>query len=494
MSARFQPWIVAALGRDPGRPLLQTEEGGCDAQMLFVAAGQLAAGLAAEGLRTGDLLALRAPAGRAFVTAFHAASWLGLRLLPVNARLSEPEVLAQLQVVKPTRFLDGEAAIQACAAAGAGQRTPQPYRWRSREIAQVLFTSGTAGLPKAACLSMGSLVWSVLAGAAQLGAVPGDRWLACLPLFHVGGLSILARSALLGASVLVHDRFDAERVSRALDEEAVTLLSLVPTTLKRLLRARRGRPAPAALRAVLVGGAAAPPELVLEARRCGIPALPTYGLTETASQLATATARDPLAAGAVGRPLLGSTLRIVDAEGKALAAGQEGEILASGPTLFSGYLGDPEATARSLQEGWLHTGDVGVLDESGRLRVFERRRDLIVSGGENVHPGEVEAVLLTHPAVAEAAVGGAPDAELGSRVVAWVVLCAEVPLETLLQHCRACLAAYKLPRELHLVHELPRNASGKLLRRRLSEGPPNAADVAGRAWRRDTRQARQGSP
>jgi len=494
MNAYLQPWIATAFCRDPRQLLVQTGEGARDARTLFAAAGQLAAGLAAEGLHAGDLLAVRAPAGLAFVTAFHAASWLGLRLLPVHARLSENEVRAQREAVKPSRFLDGEAAIRECAARGAGRPTPALHRWGWQETAQVLFTSGTAGLPKAACLSMGSLVWSVLAQAARLGAVPGDRWLACLPLFHVGGLSILARSALLGASVCVHEGFDAERVSRALDEDAVSLLSLVPTTLKRLLRVRRRRKAPPALRAVLVGGAAAPPELLAEARRSGIPALPTYGLTETASQLATATAADPLEVGSVGRPLPGSRVRIVDAQGKKVEAGQEGEIQVAGPTLFSGYLDNPEATARSLQDGWLHTGDVGAQDVWGRLRVFERRADLVVTGGENVHPGEVEAVLLAHPGVAEAAVGGAPDAELGAQVVAWVVLRGDVRLEALVQHCREHLAAYKLPRELYSVTALPRNVSGKVLRRQLSQGPPGPGLEAGPAWLRKAPQKGPGSP
>jgi O-succinylbenzoic acid--CoA ligase len=223
---------------------------------------------------------------------------------------------------------------------------------------------------------------------------------------------------------------------------------------------------------VLLGGAAAAPELIARALAAGYPVCPTYGLTEACSQVATAA---PPSAGAAQprpmRPLQGTELRIVH-DGRDVAPGTPGEILVRGPTVMRGYLNHPQATARALQDGWLHTGDIGCLDADGALQVLDRRDDLIVSGGENVYPAEIEAVLLEHPAVEEAGVAGIPDDDLGTRVVAWIVPApgAAPDADALQRHCRRCLAGFKQPREFRFVAALPRNAAGKLQRRRLLEG------------------------
>jgi O-succinylbenzoic acid--CoA ligase len=239
--------------------------------------------------------------------------------------------------------------------------------------------------------------------------------------------------------------------------------------LRRLLAAWGERPAPPDLRAVLLGGAAADPELVGKALARGWPLCPTYGLTEAASQVATAA---PPAPGACQpaplRALPGTDLRIAR-DGRDAAPGEAGEILVRGPTLMSGYLGDPAASARALADGWLHTGDIGVLAADGGLSVLDRRDDLIVSGGENVYPAEVEAVLMAHPQVADAGVAGVPDVDLGSRIEAWVVAAPGALLDAAMldAYCRQRLAGHKRPRGWHLVEALPRNAAGKLLRRQL---------------------------
>jgi O-succinylbenzoic acid--CoA ligase len=196
---------------------------------------------------------------------------------------------------------------------------------------------------------------------------------------------------------------------------------------------------------------------------------PTYGLTEATSQVATASR--PLPGATVPQPMRavqGTRIRIVS-EGREARAGEAGEILVRGPTVMQGYLNDPAATAHALRDGWLHTGDIGCLDAQGTLQVLDRRDDLIVSGGENVYPAEVEAVLLEHPSVAEAGVAGVPDADLGARVTAWIVAAAgpAPSIEELQRHCRERLAGYKQPREFHFVAALPRTASGKLQRRQL---------------------------
>lgn len=466
------PWIRERAQRSPGAPALEGDGGSVGFGQLAERAARVAAALAARGTGPGDLVAVRLRRGADAAVALHAASLLGTRLLFVNPRLTEGEARAQLADARADLFLDGADALADCEAFGGGATPPPPLA--PQDVAWVLFTSGTTGRAKAAALTWENLAWSARACAAHLAALAAGpsradsgRWLACLPLHHVGGLSILVRSVLSGAPVLLHDGYDPERVSRSLDRDAVAFVSLVPTTLRRLLEARGGRPAPPGLRAVLLGGAAAPPELVAEARALGFPVLPSYGLTETASQVATACLDDPPSC--VGRALLGSRIRIADAGGRAFPAGCEGEIQVRGPTVFSGYLHDAEASAAALCDGWLRTGDVGVLDAGGRLRVLDRRADLVVSGGENVYPAEVEAALLAHPQVCEVAVAGRPDPDLGQRVVAWVVLRSGRPVdpEALRAFCRERIAGYKVPRELYLVASLPRTSLGKVARRNL---------------------------
>ncbi len=272
---------------------------------------------------------------------------------------------------------------------------------------------------------------------------PEDRWLCCLPLWHVGGLSILHRSAIYGTTAVLHDGFDAARVRESIESGEATLVSLVATMLRRLIDAGlRDWPA---LRAALVGGGPIPPDIHAWAASTGFPLRATYGMTETASQVVTG---DPGTPGPAGRPLLGVDLRI----------GDGGEILVRGPMVAPGAV---------AEDGWLHTGDRGRLDAEGRLHVEGRLDDAIVTGGENVAALEVEEALLSHPAVAEAAVAGRPDPEWGEAVTAWVVLAAEATDAELLAHCRERLAGFKVPKAVRRVGELPRNAAGKVVRRAL---------------------------
>ncbi|MCB8987976.1 MAG: AMP-binding protein [Ardenticatenaceae bacterium] len=267
---------------------------------------------------------------------------------------------------------------------------------------------------------------SAQASAERLGVQADDLWLSVLPLYHVGGLAVVWRSCLVGTAVDLHARFDLDAINEALDTKPITLISLVPTMLHRLLQARQTWPD--TLRLVLLGGAAAPPDLLQQAQAVHLPVATTYGLTEAASQVATmlpqAVTRKP---GSVGKPLHGTTLDIVDEHGRSLPPHTIGEIVVSGPTVMAGYfisdfglgiseegLQNPKSEIRNL-----HTGDMGYLDEDGDLWVVQRRSDLIVSGGENVYPAEVEAVLRSHTAVANACVVGLPDPEWGRKSLPW---------------------------------------------------------------------------
>jgi O-succinylbenzoic acid--CoA ligase len=289
-------------------------------------------------------------------------------------------------------------------------------------------------------LTYGNWLWSALGSAVALGLDRDERWLCTLPLSHVGGLSILLRSVIYATTVVLHDGFDAAKAIRALDGDgAATLVSVVPTTLARLLDA--GLREPPALRAALVGGGPVAPALLARARDAGVPCVTTYGLTEACSQVTTG-----------GPPLFCTRVRI----------GVGGEILVAGPTVAPGSVGD---------DGWLHTGDLGRLDERGELTVTGRAADTIITGGENVAPAEVEAVLAEHPAVADVAVHGAPDERWGERVVATIVLRpgATATSDLLAGYCRVRLARYKVPKEFRFSLDLPRTQSGKLLRRDLEE-------------------------
>jgi len=520
---------AALLGRHGAdREALAFEGTSLDYSGLGAAVRAAGESLRAAGLEAGDRVAVLAPASLEGVVLIHALLAQRIVLLPLSPRLSAVEqdfILASSEALwlavsesdERTRGLAERADCGLLRFGGTWRRAPGPdagdparpetapidrrgfdlalaierrppelaparletgrAALRDRGAALVLYTSGTSGRPKGAILSLASLIASARAQARLLGpSEPSDRWLLCMPLFHVGGLSILIRSALAGSAVVLHERFEVERASRALEREGITHVSFVATMLSRLLEHRGSKRAPESLRCVLVGGGSAPSELLERAIGLGYPIAPTYGLTEAASQVATRPPQVPVGPGddpAAGlRPLPGVELRIVDEARRVLGPGAVGEIEVRGPIVMTGYLDDPEASARTLREGgWLATGDLGWLDARGGLRVLDRRADLIISGGENVYPAEVEAVLAAHPQVAEAGVVGVDDPVFGQRPYAFVVWRGEPELAAaaLLRWCRERLAGFKQPVGIRAVEHLPRTASGKLIRRALAE-------------------------
>jgi O-succinylbenzoic acid--CoA ligase len=450
--------------------------------------------LAVLGVRGGHRVGVLLSNGAPFAEVVHACMRLGAVLLPLNLRLTPGELAWQVRdagarVVLYDASTESKAIelrtlaeevvvarVDEAARVDSEPPTNTPLRDRAEphEPLAIVYTSGTTGAPKGAVLSYSNFWWSAVGSALNLGVHADDRWLAPLPLFHVGGLSVLTRSAIYGTTAVLHDGFDAERVSAAIDDEGITLVSLVPTMLHRLLDARGDRPVPSSLRCVLLGGGPAPRPLLERCARLGIPVSQTYGLTECCSQVATLAPSDALKKlGSAGRPLYPNELRLAGTDGADPSPGEGGEILVRGPVVTSGYWNRPDATASAIVDGWFRTGDFGMLDDEGYLYVLDRRDDLIVTGGENVYPAEVEGVLLAHPCVAEAAVIGEADAEWGQRVVAVVRLVEEAGegvVEELRSHCRASLAAYKVPREVRISGEpLPRTASGKLRRGVLRE-------------------------
>ncbi len=410
--------------------------------------------------------------------------------MPLNTRLTATEQVWQLEHCGAHVVMyhgEGESAakraatgtgIPAMAIPGAGDpRLRDGVRLHSPgDIHSIIYTSGTTGRPKGAMLTYGNYFASAAASAFNIGVAAGDRWLACMPLFHVGGLSILLRSAIYGTTAVIHPGFDEIDVNRALREDGVTLLSVVPAMLRRMLEAD-AEAYPATLRAVLVGGGPVPRELLERALERGLPVLQTYGLSECASQVSTLAPADARThVGSAGKSLVTTQVRI-DA-----LPGEPGEILVAGPTVMAGYYDDTAGTERALRDGWLHTGDVGRLDDDGFLYVMDRRDDLIISGGENVYPAEVESHLLEHPAIEAAAVVGLEDERWGHVVTAAVVAGGDFDPVAAQSWLRERLASYKVPRRFVVVAELPTTASGKVqrhfVRASLESGTPVHATEA----------------
>ncbi len=437
-------WLARAAANRPLGIAIETPTVSLTYAELLHAAELGAGALVARGVQPGQRVAIVLPPGLDFASALHACMLLGAVAVPVDLRLSAPEraAIASGCVTVVEQPLAGGVGAGAALVADARHELDAP--------AVVIHTSGTSSAPKPIELTYGNLLWSALGSAVALGLHTDERWLCALPLSHVGGLSILVRSAIYGTTAVVHERFETERVLHALRDERITLVSLVATTLARLLDA--GLEHPPALRCALTGGGPVPAALVERAREAGVPVGMTYGLTESCSQVTTA----PVAALArgdhsAGPPLFCTRARIAD----------DGEILVAGPTVAPDALAD---------DGWLHTGDLGALDERARLSVSGRKADTIISGGENVAPSEVEAVLDAHPDVLEAAVIGLPDERWGESVTAIVVAREgrELDEESLRAHCAAALAPYKVPKRVILREQtLPRTRSGKLLRREL---------------------------
>ncbi len=442
-------WLSRAAHARPTHTALQTPAGSWSYAQLHAAAHAGAAQLQARGAAAGTRVAIALPSGLHFAQALHACLMLGAVAVPVDLRCSAAE---QRQIADGCEVMLDEPLSMSASAAPLGAAG---CRHDLDATAVVIHTSGTTSMPRPVELSYGNLLWSALGSGVALGSDPAERWLCALPLSHVGGLSILLRSTIYATSAILHERFELDQALEALRHERVTLVSLVATTLARLLDA--GLERPPALRCALTGGGPVPAGLLARAKQASVPVALTYGLTEACSQVSTVPVVE-LASSAGARTLSAAPPLFCTR----VAIASDREILVRGPTIAPGAV---------ATDGWLHTGDLGRLDERGRLQVIGRKADTIVSGGENVAPAEVEAVLEAHEGVLEAAVLGRADEEWGEAVTALVVARegASLEVEDLRRHCVATLARYKVPKQFVFCSEpLPRTRSGKLLRRELA--------------------------
>jgi len=440
----------------PAAPFFEGPDGTRTYAEADAAVRRMTAGLQVHGVDPGDRVAVQAPRGWR-LACFLLACWrlgapacvLSTRL-PTEALAEQARTAGASQIVRPAEAppidlptLPWPALMQDVP---AEQAAPS---WRLDAPAVIVFTSGSTAQPKAACLSLGNLVWSARGANANLPLTPGSRWLLSLPLYHVGGLGILMRCMLAGATVA--QAASDIPLAEAVAGHAITHASLVPTQLQRLLQATSGD-TPPTLQAVLLGGGALSPALVDEALAVGLPVHTTYGMTEMASQVTTTPPAAPRAQLRTAGPVLPHrALRIAD----------DGEILVRGATLFQGYV-TPHGLDRPLTaDGWFATGDLGRLDADGNLCVQGRKDNLIISGGENIQPEEVETALQRLSGVARAVVVGVPDATYGARPVAFVEVDPGVGFSPDAWHeaLAAHLAGFKRP---DAYHPWPRRADNSL--------------------------------
>jgi len=490
-------WLTRCAENHPQRLAVQYDQVQWSFTELDNQASRIARQLATSGVQEGSRIALLAANSLFYVAFVHALARLGAILVPLNVRLTLQELCWQLRDVDASLLVcDADYASLAREIREAVPELPLATLATSSRYGEtvigdlpesdvhlrtiidlnapqaILYTSGTTGQPKGAIITYGMQWWNAIGSALNLGHSPSDRWLACLPLFHIGGLSILMRCVIYGASVIVHKKFDPDIVNQAICEDKITIISVVAVMLQRMLYDLESKATsyPSTLRCVLLGGGPAPYPLLEECVRRNIPVVQTYGLTEACSQAVTLSPADTIRKiGSAGRPLLPVQLRILHDDKPALP-GEHGEIFLKGPTITPGYIDSPKATAQAFHDGWFATGDIGYLDNDGYLYVLDRRSDLIISGGENIYPAEIESVLQSHPAVNEAGVCGQADPQWGQVPIAFVTLksSSSASVEELLNYAAQHLARYKQPRAIYITSQLPRTSSGKLVRRELA--------------------------
>ncbi|WP_033403886.1 o-succinylbenzoate--CoA ligase [Sporolactobacillus vineae] len=479
-------WLKQRALLTPDRVAYETENRKLTFRELDRTVRRLAAALEQHGVQAGSHVAVLQENTLEMVAAQHALIYIGAVCVPLNVRLSAAELTDQVTDSQSQFLIDDSADAgkagdvresAGCTVLRIDELMAEPMTGEPmlkddiflNDPCTIIYTSGTTGRPKGVVLTYGNHWWNANASLINLGLRRDDEWLCSVPLFHVSGLSIMMKNVIYGMPVYLFRHFDPEKANEQILKGTVTHISVVASMLQRMFAALNGHVYPASLRCALLGGGPIPGELLRLCQAQHVPVYQTYGLTETASQCVTLPPEYMTSKiGSAGKPLFPLKIRIVSGAHPA-AAKEPGEILVKGPTVFSHYLNRAEATRDAFTDGWFHTGDIGYLDEDGFLFVLDRRKDLIISGGENVYPAEVESVLRDDPNVVRAGVIGVADPDWGHVPVAFVCVGApEKFSETaLIAWCRQRLAHYKVPKRIFLIEAMPENASHKILRRKL---------------------------
>ncbi len=431
--------------------------------------------LASAGVNEKYRVAILSANNLDMIVTIHALSYLGAVAVMLNTRLTNEELTYQLQAANTfllvtTEDLRVKKELDFSNIMTFSELVKQPLLEIElvEEISlddpfTMMFTSGTTGLPKAVLHTYGNHWWSATGSALNLGLHDNDKWLLPLPIFHIGGFSILQRSVIYGMTAFVMEKYDAEQFYDVIRNKNITIVSLVTLMLRQLVESLGKAELPSHVRCLLLGGGSVPEDLLSVVQNKSLPLFQSYGMTETSSQIVTLSAQDALRKlGSSGKALFPAQVKVINSQ-----RDNVGEILVKGPMVMHGYDANPKAN-ESFSDGWLKTGDLGYLDEEGFLYVVERRTDLIISGGENIYPTEIESKLLQIPGVSDAGVYGERDDYWGEVPVASIVrendkVTEEIINETL----NSSLASYKIPTKYYFVDTLPRNASNKLMRHQL---------------------------
>ncbi len=471
-------WLTKQADLAPGKLALEIdEEVSLTFSELYTQSKLMAQRLGTLNLNPKDRVAILSANSLDMLVTIHALSYLDVIVVLLNNRLTSKELNYQIKNSHTKLLITTEDYLENKNFDVEEIKTfPQIKTLELKEdivlnelidlseLWTIMYTSGTTGLPKAVGHTYGNHWWSAISSGLNLGIHADDKWLSPLPMFHVGGLSVFIKSVIYGMSVYLLPHYTKERLYEVLYERDITIASLVTLMLADFLECSDEDKAPEKLRAILLGGGSVPKGLLNKAKSKQIPLFQSYGMTETSSQIVTLSPADNIRKlGSAGKPLMPAEVKVTAKKNEV------GEILVKGPMVISEYFNNQEATEASFTSGWLKTGDLGYLDEEGFLYIVDRRSDLIISGGENVYPTEIENILLNHPNIKEVAVVKQVDKKFGQIPVAFVVLAEKQFEPDLASYLKDQLARYKQPKAYYFIDKLPRTASNKVKRFELEE-------------------------